>query len=86
MATLARPIISEYTRMPANVRRLDANDVAVLPLANQVVRVLSGAAWVTLNQDDIIVKSGEKITLYPDKYPPVISALDNRQLVYEIII
>lgn len=85
MATFARPILTEYAHIPVTVRRLDANDVAVLPLAIQTVRVLSGTAWITLNQDDIIVKSGEKVTLYPDRYPPVISALDNRQLVYEII-
>lgn len=85
MATLARPVLSDYVRTPVNVRRLDVGDVAVLPRVDQVVHVLSGCAWITMNGDDIIVKSGEKFTLYPGKYAPVVSAVGNRQLVYEII-
>lgn len=85
MATLARPVLTEYVRTPVNVRRLDIGDVAALPRADQVVRVISGCAWVTLNQDDLIIRSGERMTLYPGKYAPVISALGDNQLVYEII-
>jgi len=85
MATLARPVLSEYVRTPVNVRHLEIGDVAVLPRIDQVIRVISGCAWITMNEEDIIVKSGERVTLYPGKYAPVISAVDNGQLVYEII-
>ncbi len=85
MATLARPVLTEYVRTPVNVRRLEVGDVAVLPRADQVLHVISGCAWITLNQDDIIVQGGDKVTLYPGKYAPVISAMGSRQLVYEII-
>ncbi|MBI5668654.1 MAG: hypothetical protein HZC41_11665 [Chloroflexi bacterium] len=85
MATLARPVLTEYVRTPVNVRRLEIGDVATLPRTDQVVRVISGCAWITLNRDDLVVQSGERVTLYPGKYAPVISAVGNSQLVYEII-
>lgn len=85
MATLARPLLSEYVRTPVNVRRLEIGDVATLPRADQVVHVISGCAWITLNQDDLVIQSGERVTLYPGRYAPVISAIGSGQLVYEII-
>jgi hypothetical protein len=42
---------------------------------------LSGIAWITLDQQDIILQSHEKASLPPSKNFAVISALNNMPLI-----
>jgi mannose-6-phosphate isomerase-like protein (cupin superfamily) len=46
--------------------------------------VLSGAAWVTVNGQDFVLKSGHVLQIPPKHCPVVISGLKQTALVYEI--
>ncbi|MEG4516133.1 MULTISPECIES: hypothetical protein [unclassified Microcoleus] len=60
---------------------LKGNEVYRLPQTNQEIQVLSGIAWITLDQQDIILHSQEKASLPPSKNFAVISALNNMPLI-----
>lgn len=64
--------------------RLDGRDVRRMTNVAQVVRVVSGNAWITLDGEDILVSRGEEAALQPGEYPPVISSMNGRPLVYEV--
>jgi hypothetical protein len=68
----------------SQVFRLGAGSVRTLQRARQVVRVISGCAWITLDGDDIVLCSGETVRLAPGKHPAVISGPSDRPVVYEI--
>ncbi|MBD1811318.1 hypothetical protein [Microcoleus vaginatus] len=57
------------------------NEVYRLPQTHQEIQVLSGIAWITLDQQDIILHSHEKASLAPSKNFAVISALNNMPLI-----
>ncbi|MGE5659253.1 MAG: hypothetical protein ACM37W_21880 [Actinomycetota bacterium] len=49
------------------------------------MQVLSGTAWITIDQKDIILRSGEKAELPSTKHFAVISALSQVPLILEAI-
>lgn len=51
----------------------------------QVLRVIEGTAWVSLNGEDHILHCGETLTLDLEGPPAVISALGRTKLVYTIV-
>lgn len=51
---------------------------------SQVLRVVSGQAWITMDGEDIILGEGEEIRLSHGKYHALVSAADKKPLVYEI--
>ncbi|WP_293354103.1 MULTISPECIES: hypothetical protein [unclassified Microcoleus] len=57
------------------------NEVYRLPQTHREVQVLSGIAWITVDKQDIILHSPEKISLPPSKNFAVISALNNMPLI-----
>jgi hypothetical protein len=57
------------------------NEVYRLPQTHREIQVLSGSAWITLDQQDIILQSHEKASLPPSKNFAVISALNNMPLI-----
>jgi hypothetical protein len=87
MATLARPILKEYDRsiLHSNCYRLEEGAVKALSAVNQSVFVVSGCAWITVNGQDMVVSAGQRAALFPEAYPPVISAVGGGALVYEIV-
>ena len=60
------------------------NEVYRLPQTHQEVQVLLGIAWITLDKQDIILHSPEKVSLPPSKNFAVISALNNMPLVVAV--
>jgi hypothetical protein len=56
-----------------------------LPQTCQLIRVLSGCAWISINGEDIIVESGQEIHLAAGEYAGVISNLCDDLLVYNLI-
>jgi mannose-6-phosphate isomerase-like protein (cupin superfamily) len=50
---------------------------------SQVMRVVSGTAWVSMDGEDIILKPGEELKLSHGKYKAVVSPTGNEPLVYE---
>ena len=60
------------------------NEVYRLPQTHREIQVLSGIAWITLDQQDIILQSPEKASLPPSKNFAVISALNNMPLIMAV--
>ena len=60
------------------------NEVYRLPQTHREIQVLSGIAWITLDQQDIILESPEKASLPPSKNFAVISALNNMPLILAV--
>lgn len=60
------------------------NEVYRLPQTHRAIQVLSGIAWITVDQQDIILHGVEKISLPPSKNFAVISALSNMPLVVAV--
>jgi len=66
------------------VFQLSKGGVYKLERSCQVIRVIAGCAWITLNGQDIIVENGHEIHLDPGEHSAVISNLCGELLVYEI--
>jgi hypothetical protein len=69
----------------------DANVICLLSGGTQTlsrrvrrVYVITGTAWVSVHGEDIVVNAGGSIVLNRSRYPAVISALQNRPLVYRV--
>ncbi|AFZ09052.1 hypothetical protein Osc7112_4768 [Oscillatoria nigro-viridis PCC 7112] len=60
------------------------NEVYRLPQTHREIQVLSGTAWITLDQQDIILQSSEKASLPPSKNFALISALNNMPLIMAV--
>jgi mannose-6-phosphate isomerase-like protein (cupin superfamily) len=50
---------------------------------SQVLRVISGKAWVTMDGEDVVLKPGDELKLSRGKYDAVVSATGDEPLVYE---
>ena len=50
---------------------------------SQILRVVSGTAWVSMNGEDIILQPGEELNLSNCRHDAVVSATGNEPLVYE---
>ena len=66
------------------VFQLSKGNVHTLEHSCQVIRVIAGCAWITLNGKDIILESGCEIHLDPGEHSAVISNLCDDLLEYEI--
>ena len=51
---------------------------------SQVLRVISGNAWITFDGKDMYLDCDEELSLVPGRSHAVISALGDHPLVYEI--
>ena len=60
------------------------DEVYRLPQTVREIQVLSGIAWLTLDQQDIILQSSEKTQLPSSKNFAVISALNNMPLIVAV--
>lgn len=50
---------------------------------SQVLRIVSGTAWVSMDGEDIVLQAGEELKLSHGKYDAVISPAGSDPLVYE---
>lgn len=50
---------------------------------SQLLRVVSGTAWVSMDGKDLILNPGEELKLSRGEYKAVVSATGNEPLVYE---
>jgi len=66
------------------VFRLSKGAVHKLQRSCQVILVMAGCAWITLNGQDIVVESGHEIHLEPGEHSAVVSNLCDDLLVYEV--
>jgi len=50
---------------------------------SQVMRIVSGTAWVSMDGEDIILNPGEELKLSHGKYKALVSPANDEPLVYE---
>jgi quercetin dioxygenase-like cupin family protein len=50
----------------------------------QVVRVLSGSAWITFDMKDIVLRKGRNVYLPASEFPTLLSAVGQSPVVFEI--
>jgi hypothetical protein len=50
---------------------------------SQLLRIVSGTAWVSMEGEDLILKPGEELKLSYCKDSAIVSATGNEPLVYE---
>jgi hypothetical protein len=67
-----------------DIIELNGSETYSLHPQMQIIRVLSGRAWITINSEDRIVAEGDDTMLEQAKEPSVISSLSRRPLVFEI--
>jgi hypothetical protein len=78
-------MLQRYSELAAPDRIILMKDeVYKLPQTHREIQVLSGIAWITLDEQDIILNSPEKTLLPPSKNPVVISALNNVPLILAV--
>jgi hypothetical protein len=68
----------------ANIIELYKHQTYQLEAHTQIVRVLSGCAWITISGKDQIVPAGEDVLLTPGKENPIISSVISTPLAFEI--
>jgi hypothetical protein len=56
-----------------------------VPLECRELHLLSGVAWLTVNGEDIILKSGETVLLQSNKGLAILSVLGNMPLTLEVL-
>lgn len=67
------------------ILELDGFEVFRLRQDAQVIRVLSGCAWITVAGKDIFVPRGEDVHLMPERDVTLISSPNRRPLVFEVL-
>ncbi len=85
-------MLQRYFELAASVSgTLEENRIIVmkdevyrLPQTHRQIQVISGIAWITLDKQDIILNSPEKVSLSSSKNPVVISALNNVPLILAV--
>jgi mannose-6-phosphate isomerase class I len=66
--------------------KLENNQVFKLPQAYREVQVLSGTAWITIDQKDLILKCGEKAAIPATHHNfAVISGLTKNPLIFKVL-
>jgi hypothetical protein len=55
-----------------------------IPRARATIRVLSGTAWLTSEGEDIILCSGQCLSVATSKEPPVISGIGSEAVLFEL--
>ncbi len=69
---------------PLTARPLSVNEVHPLGRGALRVRVLSGAAWLTTANRDLILTAGAEAQLPAGAWPALISPLGGRAAVYQV--
>ncbi|MAS37977.1 MAG: hypothetical protein CL610_28540 [Anaerolineaceae bacterium] len=64
---------------------LSDRDVFTLPKGVRQIRVNTGMAWVSLGQQDVIVRPQEALYLHQDRNGVVVTALGNQRLEFDMV-
>lgn len=65
---------------------LDKSEVFRIPSSCKELHILAGTAWVTVAGRDIVLTSGEKVSLDPKKDCAILSALGNKPVILEVLL
>ncbi|NEQ21839.1 MAG: DUF2917 domain-containing protein [Microcoleus sp. SIO2G3] len=65
---------------------LEESEVFRIPSACKELQVMSGTAWITVAGRDIVLTSGEKVTLETKKDRAILSALGNKSVSLEVLL
>lgn len=64
---------------------LEKNHVFPIPSAYQELHILSGIAWLTVEGQDIILTTGEKVSLDSYQGLAILSTLSDKPLILEVM-
>jgi hypothetical protein len=64
---------------------LKKNQVFPIPSAYQELHILSGSAWLTVEGQDIILTTGEKVSLDSHQGLAILSTLGDKPLILEVM-
>ena len=67
-----------------NTIQVNPGDVHRLDTAAQVVRIVSGSAWITYNGQDMVLRKGRNVYLPPTSMPSLMSAIGHNPVVFEV--
>ena len=67
-----------------DIIELNGDETYVLDSYAQLIRVLNGSAWITINGEDRIVRQDEDTYIESGREQAIISSLNHRPLVFEI--
>ena len=67
-----------------DIIELNGDETYVLDSQAQIIRVLSGSAWITVNAEDHIVTQDEDTLIEAAREPAILSSLNGRPVVFEI--
>ena len=75
-----------YRRQGAetDVFEFDYGESRALQPYPQIITVIAGCAWITLDEHDIILKTGAQFRLTPGRNRAVISSANRERLVYSV--
>ena len=73
----------EYTPV-TDIIEINGDETYQLDNQTQIVRILSGSAWITINAEDRILAEGEETFIETSRQQAIISSLNQRLLVFEI--
>lgn len=63
---------------------LHKQDVQRHECKGDILRVLAGTAWLTIDGRDVVMRKGDEWVLSPGKYPALVSSVNGQSLVYEL--
>jgi hypothetical protein len=63
---------------------LERGEIYLLHEACQTIQVIAGAAWISVDDVDVLVNQGEQAVIRPGEHPAIISGVGSHSLVYEI--
>lgn len=75
---------SGYDRQPGEIIELNGLETHRLESQPQLIRVLHGCAWITVNAQDSVVPCDEIALLAPGREHPIISSANRHRLVFEV--
>jgi len=61
-----------------------ADEIRTLSAATQLIHVVEGCAWITVDSKDIVLASGEEAAITSNRNRVVIASLDKQPLTYNV--
>jgi len=64
--------------------QVNPGDVYRLNTAAQMIRILSGSAWITYDGKDVVLRKGRNVYLPATTFPALLSASGKAPVVFEV--
>ena len=68
------PVIQHMTQVASGTYRLKRQ--------NQILRVVSGTAWVTMDGEDYTLQPGQELRIMTGSFPAIVDVMSSQPLVF----